>query len=474
MTRADLVALAPLWLVALAAVVTMLAIAVTRRHTVAAAVTFAGLALALASLTGVEARAPHRVGALLVVDSFGATMAAITLLAAMAVVLLAHGYLARLRVQREELYVLVACAVLGALVLVFATHFASIFLGLETLSVSLFTLVGYLSRTPRGIEAGLKYLVVGGVSSALLLFGLALVYADTGALELAQLGRAVTAAGHTPLAVAGASLVLVGFGFKLALVPFHMWAADVYQGAPAPVTTLVSTVSKAGALAALIRFVTAFGAAPGSTVGQVLALLAAASMIMGNLLALRQNNVKRLLAYSSIAQLGYVVVAFLAGGRAGVEAATFYFAAYVATLIGAFGCVAALSGPEGEPETLAHLRGLFWSRPLVAGVLTTCLLSLAGIPVTAGFVAKFYVLTVSVDAALWALVLTLVVTSVVGLFYYLRVIVALLSPGPDGERRGRLAVPFISGVVLALATLSLLWVGLAPRALAGLLRIAGV
>jgi NADH-quinone oxidoreductase subunit N len=253
-----------------------------------------------------------------------------------------------------------------------------------------------------------------------------------------------------------------------------MWAADVYQGAPAPVTTLVSTVSKAGALAALIRFVTAFGAPPGSTVGKVLALLAAASMIMGNLLALRQNNVKRLLAYSSIAQLGYVVVAFLAGGRAGVEAATFYFAAYVATLVGAFGTIAALSGPEGEPETLADLRGLFWDRPLAAGVLTTCLLSLAGIPVTAGFVAKFFVLTASVDAALWPLVLILVVTSVVGLFYYLRVIVAMLSPAVAGARRRELTVPFISGVVLALATLSLLWLGLAPRAFAGLLRIAGV
>jgi len=389
------------------------------------------------------------------------------------VVLLAHGYLARLPVQREELYVLVTCAVLGALVLAGASHFATLFLGLETLSVSLFSLVGYLARTPRGLEAGLKYLVLAGVSSAVLLFGLALVFADTGAVDLARVSVVVAAAGRTPLATAGAALVIVGLGFKLALVPFHLWTADVYQGAPAPVTALVATVSKTGALAALVRFVNAFGPPAGTTLGRVLAILAAASMIMGNLLALRQDNLKRLLAYSSIAQLGYVVVALLAGGPAGVEAATFYLAAYVATLIGALGAVSALSDAGGEPETLTHLRGLFWERPLVAGVLTTCLLSLAGIPLTAGFVAKFYVLAASVDGALWALVLILVVTSVVGLYYYLRVIVAMLSSAAAGARREQV-VPFFSGLVLALATLALLWLGLAPRAFAGLMRIAGV
>jgi NADH-quinone oxidoreductase subunit N len=474
MTSADLVALAPLVLVALTAVVTMLVIAVTRRHTLTAAVTFAGMVAALVSLAAVSRGGPRQVGSLLVLDTFGSTFSAIVLLAGLAVVLLAHGYLARLRVQREELYVLVACAVLGALVLTQATHFASLFLGLETLSVSLFALVGYLSRTPRGIEAGLKYLVLASVSSAVLLFGLALVYAGTGTLELGRLAQVMIGAEPTSLTSAGAALVLVGFGFKLALVPFHLWTADVYQGAPAPVTTLVATVSKAGAMAALIRFVSAFGAPAGSTPGKVLALLAAASMIMGNLLALRQNNVKRLLAFSSIAQLGYVVVAFLAGGRAGVEAATFYLAAYVITLVGAFGTLAALSDAEGEPETLADLRGLFWDRPLVAGVLTACLLSLAGIPVTAGFVAKFYVLTATVDAALWTLVLVLVITSVVGLFYYLRVIVAMLTPAVDGVQRREVAVPFFSGLVLALATLCLVVLGIAPRAFAGLLRLAGV
>jgi NADH-quinone oxidoreductase subunit N len=268
--------------------------------------------------------------------------------------------------------------------------------------------------------------------------------------------------------------MVVGIGFKLGVVPFHMWTPDVYEGAPAPVTAFIATVSKGGMVALLIRF---FSQVEGYRYEQlmlVFTIIAIASMLAGNLLALRQKNIKRLLAYSSIAHLGYILVAFLAGTQLGVEAVSFYLVAYFITSLGAFGVVALLSDTERDADRLKDYRGLLWRRPGTAAVFTAMLLSLAGIPLTAGFVGKFYIIASGVNTQLWLLVLMLVLNSVIGLFYYIRVIAVMFAQPEPGQHKTRKvlhpALSFASGGAMAVLALLLVWIGVYPTTLVHLIR----
>ena len=507
MTSLHLTALLPWIAMAGLGLVLLLVIAFVRRETAGFWTSLVGLAAVAGTFpvafTSIRT-APVHVGELLVVDRFALLYCGLILAATTAVVLLGHGYWRRMLARSPgetpaEVYPLLAISTLGAMVLAAATHLATLFLGLETLSVALYVLIGYLRRERRSVEAALKYLILAGASSAFLLFGIALVYAELGTMALGVLasGGAAGSLG-APVALAGLALILVGVGFKLAVVPFHLWTPDVYQGAPAPVTAFVATVSKGAVLAVLARWALTAGDAWAGPLVVVLGALAALSMVAGNLLALLQEDVQRLLAYSSIAHLGYALVALLAGIAArsgggsgpgaewtGAEALTFYLAAYFLSILGAFGTVAALSprgGPVGEPgaevaETgaLADYRGLFWRRPWLAALLTACLLSLAGIPLTGGFVGKFFALAAGVEGAFWGLVLILVATSAVGLFYYLRVVVTMLSPRPEID--GALpAAGWAAGLALAAAAVGLLWLGAWPAPAMELIRgaVAGV
>ncbi|MFN7995448.1 MAG: NADH-quinone oxidoreductase subunit N [Bryobacteraceae bacterium] len=429
MTNGDLIALLPLLVIAGTAIAIMLAIAIRRSHAVAAAVAIVGLAGAFASLFIAAPLAPHEVTPLIRIDSSALFYIGLILAGSIAVVFLSYGYYRRQPNARpEELYILIAIAALGSATLVSASHFVSFFLGLEILSVSLYGMVAYQRDLKVSIEAGVKYLVLAAASASFLLFGMGVVYFELGTMEF---GKMAAAAGRPEVVASivaiGGVLILVGIGFKLALVPFHMWTPDVYEGAPAPVAAFVATVSKGAMFALLLRYFHQAGARNNIALLLVLTIIAIACMFAGNLLALLQNNVKRILAYSSIAHLGYLIVAFEAGGDMAGFAVAFYLVAYFATMLGAFGVVAVLSIPGSDLGELQSYRGLFWRRPMIAGVFTVMLLSLAGIPLTAGFVGKFYVVAAGASALLWLLVFSLVVTSAIGLFYYLRLIVALYS-----------------------------------------------
>jgi NADH-quinone oxidoreductase subunit N len=257
--------------------------------------------------------------------------------------------------------------------------------------------------------------------------------------------------------------VLTGIGFKLAVVPFQLWAPDVYEGAPLPVTAFISTVSKAGMFAFILRWFHVHDIGVAGAPGLVLTIIAIASMLTGNLLALLQTNVKRILAFSSIAHMGYFLVALIAGGPLGAPAATYYLIAYAATILAAFGLMTILSGPRDEAASINDYRGLFWKRPLVAAAFTTTLLSLAGIPLTAGFLGKFYVVAAGASQSRWVLLFTLVLSSTIGLFYYLRIIVALYSQ------------PEVSDVAAESSTRPLpLPATLALAALTGLILLLGI
>ena len=456
------IALLPLIIVAGTAVLVMLATAVRRSHAFTLGLTLAGLAAAFRCTWLASPLAPRAATTLLIIDDYSLFYFRLLIAAAFAVAILTYDYLRKRDVHREELYVLLLVATLGAMVLVASSHFASFFLGLETLSISLYAMIAYL-RMSRPLEAGIKYLVLAAGSAAFLLFGMALVYADLGTMEFARMAQLAQGMPNDTLLVSGMALIITGIGFKLAVVPFHLWTPDVYEGAPAPVTAFIATVSKGAMFALLLRYFYVAGGIADRHIVLVLTIVAIGSMIAGNLLALLQDNVKRILAYSSIAHMGYLLVAFLASGQFAVEAVTFYLVAYFVTTLGAFGIISVMSDGKKEPEQMEDYRGLFWRRPALAGVFTVMLLSLAGIPVTAGFIGKFYIVAAGAFSARWALIIILVVSSVIGLFYYLR-LVAIMYATPDTQATTTaVAATSMGGVVLAALTGLLLWLGIYPN-----------
>jgi NADH-quinone oxidoreductase subunit N len=486
-TGPALAALAPLVVIGIVVIALLLVISIRRGHGLTAVLTMAGIAVAFAALFHPGLRRPVSSEALLVFDDSARLYTGLILAGAAAVVLLSFGYFGREgarpdgarrgpreEYQPEEYYVLLLLASFGSIVLVAAVHFSSIFLGLEILSVSLYGLIAYPRDVPSAIEAGIKYLVLAAVSAAFLLFGMALVYAETGTLTLAGMTAVPGNVSNRVVWLVGVGLIVTGFGFKLALVPFHLWTPDVYQGAPAPVTAFVATVSKGAMLALLVRVFARVDVAAQEGLFVSFAVLAVASMAAGNLLALLQDNVKRMLAYSSIAHLGYLLVAFLASGGLAATAVAFYLVAYFVAMIGAFGVVAVLSGGEREAEHLDDYRGLFARRPWLAGLFTGMLLSLAGIPLTAGFVGKFVVTVAAGSAALWALLIVMMVTSGVGLFYYLRVVVAMfMQPAAvEAPEEGALPVPLTATLTLAMLAAVLLGLGVFPGPLLAVIDAA--
>ena len=431
MTIETLRALLPIILSASASIAVMLGIAVRRSHTQTVNLTLAGLLVTLLSLPLLGEILPTQATPLIIMDSFSVFFITLILLTGIVVTLLCKAYFANQESENEELYLLLLTAILGAVVLVSSRHFASLFLGLETLSVSLFAMIAYTVRNDFSLEAGVKYLILSGISSAFLLFGSALVYAEFGSLVFADMLHAGGATGWSSVTMVGFSMVTIGLAFKLSLVPFHLWTSDVYQGAPAPVTAFVATVSKGAVFALLLRYFLEANIFQNYPVVLVVSVLAMASILVGNFLALQQNNLKRLLAYSSIAHMGYLLIPFVAGVTLGkgivIEALTFYLVAYFITTLGAFGMISVMTNGDQEMTDIEDYRGLFWKRPCSALLLTAMFLSLAGIPLTAGFIGKFYIFVAGVQASLWPLIFVLVVGSGIGLYYYLRVIIAMLD-----------------------------------------------
>jgi NADH-quinone oxidoreductase subunit N len=349
-------------------------------------------------------------------------------------------------------------------------------LGLETLSISLFVLIGYPLKQTRPLEAAIKYLILSGVSSAFLLMGMALIYAQCGELTFSGIGHFITSQpAMNPMILSGIILIVAGLGFKLSLVPFHLWTPDVYEGAPAPITAFIATVSKGAVFVLLLRFFVSSGNYANTSILNVFSVIAVITILAGNLLALLQKNVKRLLAYSSIAHMGYLLVAFIASGSIApalaVESITFYLVAYFITTLGALGVVSVLSTPQTEADDIAIYSGLFWRRPWLAGAFTLMLLSLAGIPLTAGFIGKFYIFTCGADARLWGLLIAIIVGSGLGLYYYLKIIV-VMSMNVDATviKSEEFSREWISSSILATLSLLIIWLGIYPNQIVNLLQ----
>ena len=432
-TTSQFLALSPLLAASASVVMVMLGVAWRRHHTMTAVLTAIGLNAALLATLYVTSLVPQEVTPLLVVDGYSLFYTALALIGALGSATLAHAYLEQHKGNLDEFYLLLGISVVGAIVLVSSRHFTSLFIGLELLSVPVYAMVAYTFRHERSLEAGIKYMVLSAVASAFLLFGMALLYAASGTLSFAGLAPLFELSLLSqPLVVIGFGMMLVGLAFKLSIAPFHLWTPDVYEGAPAPVATYLATSSKIAVLAVLMRFLHDTNALQQPSVVMTLAILAAASILFGNVLALRQNNIKRLLGYSSIAHFGYVLVAVVAGNALTDEAIALYLAAYLVTTISAFGVVSLKSSPfkSADADQLHSFRGMFWRRPYLTAVMTVSMLSLAGIPLTAGFIGKFMVIAAGVRAELWWLLAILVLGSAMGLYYYLRVMVTLFLVEP--------------------------------------------
>ncbi|MEK6743406.1 MAG: NADH-quinone oxidoreductase subunit N [Nitrospirota bacterium] len=464
----DLVMMLPHIVLAAGTVAALLAAAFARRNATVMYISVATLLCSFLSLGILTPHLPAGCTGLFYVDGVSAISTGLVLFASLCVCVLAYPYFTMHALPAREFSILLLLATLGCLVIVSSSHFASLFLGIELVGIPLVIMAAYRRGSPIGIEAGFKYLVLAGVSSAVLLFGMALLYAGSGSLvfgpALASLARPAM---QTPLTHLGAALLIAGLGFKLALVPFHFWAPDVYQGAPAPVTLFVATASKAAVITALLRLFPPAVIDGDRYLFVLFAAFSVASMTVGNLLALRQQSIKRMFAYSSIAHSGYLLVAFLSAGPLAHTAIILYLVFYVVTNLCAFGVVSLLSGVGADADDLDDYAGLSWRKPWMAMVLILAVLSLLGIPLTAGFIAKFSVVAAGMASMHLALVLALAINTAVSAYYYLRIIMTMFI-GPEdilsGEiRHSERRVPIIGAFVVSFQAALLLFIGIAPK-----------
>jgi len=391
------------------------------------------LALAASSVLGLRlwGKACSFFGGKLILDDFSIIFLVLLALAGVLIILIGLRYIPAHGIDVGAFHALLLVAVSGAVIMVSSLDLIVIFLGLEVLSVASYALAGLKRDDPRSTEAAAKYFMTGSLAGAFLIFGLALLYGAVGSLDMAAIIAALRTTPPSWTSLAGSALVLAAFGFKIGIVPFHMWAPDVYEGAPTPVTAFFSVVPKAAGLAVLLRLLGSFWAGAGrpGQLGWLLGAAAALTMLVGNLAALRQKNIKRILAYSSIAQSGYMLIAVVSGDGPGLA---FYLVVYAFMNIGAFSAVVALGRNGNERLDLDEFAGTGLRSPWIGAMLSIFLLSLAGFPPTGGFLAKFLVFDAAVQRGLSGLVIIAVMASLVSVYYYLRIIVVMyMSPSPE-------------------------------------------
>lgn len=445
MTQADVLAILPLILVAGSAVILLVAelwVPVERRYVIPLLAVLALLVALFISVGRFGQPAQLVAGGLLVVDGFAVFLDTLFLASGIAAVALAYDYLKRTGIERGEYYVFLLLTLSGMMLMTVANDLVIVFLALELLSIPLYVLAGFAQPRVDSEESSLKYFLLGTFAAGFVLYGVALLYGATGRTDLPGVAAGpLEGSFNQALFLAGAALLLVGFGFKVAAVPFHEWAPDVYQGAPTPVTGFMSVGAKAAGIAALLRvFMTAFPSLTDNLV-PVLAGLAALTMIVGNITAIAQTNLKRMLAYSSIAHGGYLMMAFVTYGNPAMSSATatamvYYLAAYAFTSFAAWAVVVAVERNEGGGLELGDVAGLVRRHPGLALAMAVAMLSFVGIPPTMGFWGKFYLFRTAVEGGYTWLALVGLLTSLVSAYYYLRVVVVMfMRPGEAEAQR---------------------------------------
>jgi NADH-quinone oxidoreductase subunit N len=393
-------------------------------------------------------------------DRFSALVTALIAFASFLCCALSIAYLDELHINHGEYYALILFATAGMMLMVAAVDMLPVFLGLELMSIPIYVLSGFDRRRLRSNEAAMKYFLMGSFASAILLYGVALLYGVSGSTSFVAIRAAFDA--NNSMAVAGLSLLIVGFAFKISSVPFHQWTPDVYEGAPSSVTAFMSVTVKIAAFAALMRVLALSFEPLGDLLTNVLWVLAALTVVVGNLMAIIQDNVKRLLAYSSIAHAGYLLIGFVPGTVEGYSAVIFYLICYLFMNLGAFAVVVALAHQGQDCERAQSFAGLAKSRPALAALMTLFMLSLAGIPGTAGFMGKWLIFAAAVSAGEVPLAILGVLMSVVSVYFYLRIPVLMYMHDPAAEEP-RMELDSFEAVVLGVCAAGVLFLGLSPN-----------
>lgn len=461
----DLAVVAPLLVVTATALVVMLIDLVLPAESRAwlAYLSLFGLSGALVVTVQLWGRQTSTLNGMALLDNYGLAFTLLFLLVAIVTILLSVAYITERGLERGEFYALVLFALLGMMVMATAGDLIIVFLGIELLSLPLYVLAGFARPALDSEESALKYFLLGAFASGFLLYGIVLIFGATGSTNLAQIAAFLGRGGqHGVMIYAGIGLLLVGLGFKVSAVPFHQWTPDVYEGAPTAVTAFMIAGTKAAGFAVLLRILLVAFPQLRAVWLPAIAVLAVITMMVGNITAIAQENIKRMLAYSSIAHAGYILVAIAAGGDTGSRAVIFYLAIYALMNLGAFGVLIAAGRGGAERVTLGDVAGLARERPLLAAVMSLFLLALAGFPPTAGFIGKLLIFQAAVQGGLTWLALIAVLNSVVSVYYYARVIVFMYMREPEGEPRPAVGGGWMLGVALAVCALGVLLLGILP------------
>ncbi|MEN6371041.1 MAG: NADH-quinone oxidoreductase subunit N [Armatimonadota bacterium] len=402
-------------------------------------------------------------GGMLIADNFSELVKMVILTAAALAILLSVDYARREEFQQGEYYSLMLLSTVGMLFLASSANLIMVFLSLEILSIALYIMAGFATGRQRSQEAGMKYFLLGSFSAAILIYGVALIYGATGTTDMRGVASVLASRGMpgNPILLAGAGLILVGLAFKVAAVPFQMWTPDVYEGAPSPVTAYMSVATKAAAFAALTRIlVFTFSDLSGVWLAAIWAV-AALTMIIGNVVAIAQDNIKRMLAYSSIAHAGYILVAVASANQFGIQSIPFYLIAYAFMNLGAWAVVTAVTKKGEEATGIHNYSGLFWRNPLLAGSMAVFMFALAGLPPTSGFTAKIYIFMAAVNAKLTGLLIVAIITTIISAYFYLRITVIMFMEKHESEPAVNVPVPV--AIVIGIAVIATIWLFLFPN-----------
>ncbi|URJ28290.1 NADH-quinone oxidoreductase subunit NuoN [Candidatus Blochmannia vicinus (nom. nud.)] len=483
-TWIQIIALLPVLIIGMTTVIILLSIAYRRNLFLHALLTIFGLSTAMGSLGIVRHQGIQNIFQSICIDNFAILYIILVLASSLASAILAYNWLLSYPSNRDEFYLLLLISSIGGILLASTNNLGILFLGIELISLPLFGLIGYSFFKKFSLEASIKYIILSGISSSFILFGIALIYAVTGCLSFTSIISAlhlIMSHQSILLLIIGLGMVMIGFGFKLSLVPFHLWTPDVYQGAPSSVSLYLTTSSKIAIISVLIRLFMVFPDQYNKIFYIFLSGTACCSTLFGNLMAIKQNNLKRVLAYSSIAHMGYTligVIAALQTNSMALEAISIYLISYLLANIGVFSVISIMSVfcADAYTDVLFTYRGLFWRQPILSILFTIMILSLAGIPMTLGFIGKFYLFVLGMNSQLWWLTIFIAMSSVISIIYYLRIIINLyLNPirncaGINSSSASSWIIT-PNGILVIIVSFFILFLGLYPQPIIYLIHV---
>jgi len=432
---------------------------------------FSAITLLISGILGISTFGLHGIGfnGMVTGGGFAAYFDILFSVGGLLTILASRQYLQRENIEHDEFYSLILFAVAGMMLIAHSNHLLMLFIGIEVMSVSFYILSGYMRNNAKSVESSLKYFLLGAFATGFLVYGIALIYGSTGSMDYNQIALNIhnNALNFPALLPVGVALIVIGLSFKAAAFPFHQWAPDVYQGAPTIVTAFMSTAGKAAAFAAFIPVVTVLMPSAPAKLQMIFAVMSAATMLIGNISALAQTNIKRMLAFSSVAHAGYIMMGLVSGSQYGYSGIVFYLTAYMLMQIGSFVIVAILERNGEKYLELSDYAGLSKRHPVLAAFMAIFMLSLAGIPPFAGFFGKYYLFTAAIDAGFLWLTLVGVVSSIISVYFYIGLIVKMYFTEPEGQREDNEVG--MSGLSLIITIAAVIVLGILPS---GILSIA--